>query len=134
MTELSRRTLLGAGAAGVAMTVLAAAPEAFAATSQARLYTRGRFVRLRRKAFQITDHTGTWTVRLAAVSDLPLAATGATSSFTLTFRSAAAGPPQGTYLLRRPGFASTMLFLVPSDAACRTYQAVVNTPSGPRRR
>lgn len=125
MTHLSRRTLLGAGAAGVAMAVLAA-PDAFAATSRARLYSRGRFVRLRRRAFRITDHTGTWTVRLAAVSDLPLAGTGATDSFTLTFRSAAAGPPQGTYLLRRPGFASTRLFLVPSDVARRTYQAVVN--------
>lgn len=133
MTHLSRRTLLGAGAAGVAMAVLAA-PDAFAATSQARLYRRGRFLRLRRKAFRITAHTGTWTLRLTEVSDLPLAGTGATDSFTLTFRSADAGPLQGTYLLRRPGFASTMLFLVPSDEARRTYRAVVNASNDPRRR
>jgi hypothetical protein len=40
-----------------------------------------------------------------------------------------AGPPQGTYLLRRAGFTTTTLFVVPSDASCHTYQAIINRAS-----
>ena len=45
--------------------------------------------------------------------------------FSLTFRSGSAGPEQGSYVLRRPGFRPTTLFVVPSDATRRTYEAVV---------
>ena len=43
----------------------------------------------------------------------------------VTFRSGARGPEQGSYVLRRPGFKATTLFLVPSDRDRRTYEAVI---------
>jgi hypothetical protein len=63
---------------------------------------------------------------LSQVGDLPNAASGDNYRFGLTFRSYASGPPQGTYTLRRSGFKSTDLFVVPSDTSRRTYQAVIN--------
>lgn len=126
MTDLSRRTLLGASAAGMAVATFAPASEAAVAAGRHRLYTRGRFVRLRSKTFRFTDETGSWSMKLTRVTDLSHAARGAERSFVLTFRSAVAGPPQGTYTLRRRGFSPTNLFVVPSDARRRTYQVVIN--------
>lgn len=126
MTNLSRRTLLGASAAGLALATFVPASEAAAAAGRIRLYTRRRFVRLRGKTFRFTDETGSWSMKLTRVADLSHAARGAERSFVLTFRSAVAGPPQGTYTLRRRGFSPTSLFVVPSDARRRTYQVVIN--------
>ncbi|MCF6376705.1 twin-arginine translocation signal domain-containing protein [Nocardioides KLBMP 9356] len=125
MTEISRRTVLGASAAGAA--VLAVGGPADASPAQVRsLYTRRRFTRLRGRRFVLTDGTGSWTVTLTRVTDLAHARRGEQRSFALTFRRLSAGPPQGTYTLRRKGFRPTVLFVVPSDARRRTYQVVVN--------
>jgi hypothetical protein len=117
MTDTSRRTLLRASALGVILAPLVPAwiAPADAATN---LYTRSRFMRLRKKRFTLVDSTGRWRVTLVKVS-------GDDRCFNLTFRSTTAGPPQGTYTLKRPGFAATTLFVVPSPQR-RTYQAVIN--------
>jgi hypothetical protein len=127
MTHISRRGLLGAGALGIALAPFASAGAASAAP--ANLYTRARFRLLRNRTVTIANTTTAWPVTLTQISDLPPAAKGDNYRFGLTFRSATAGPPQGTYLLRRAGFTTTSLFLVPSDASCRTYQAIINRAS-----
>jgi hypothetical protein len=126
MTDISRRGLIGAGAAGVILGALAPGSEAFAAVAPQRRYTRSRFTPLRGRRFKLTSGSRSTTVTLAKVSDLPYSRKGASGCFALTFRSATAGPPQGSYTLRRRGFAPTTLFVVPSDTSRRTYEAIVN--------
>jgi hypothetical protein len=126
MTDVSRRTLLGASAAGAAVLAVVPAGEAAAAARARSLYTRRRFTRLRGRKFRLTDGSRSWSVKLTHVKDLTHAARGEQRSFALTFRRATPGPPQGTYTLRRAGFRPTVLFVVPSDARRRTYQVVVN--------
>ncbi|WP_134740193.1 hypothetical protein [Nocardioides sp. 503] len=124
MTHTSRRALLGAGASAV---VLAPFAWAFPADASApRLYRRRRFKPLVRRSFRLTSKAGAWPVRLTEVTNLPHTAPGHQRRFALTFSSRTAGPPQGSYVLRRRGFRSTTLFLVPSDPGRRTYQAIVN--------
>lgn len=126
MTEMSRRAVLGAGAAGAA-TLAVGLPASTATAAGVRdLYTRRRFTRLRGRKFTLTDGTRSWSVKLTKVTDLPHAARGRQRSFALTFRRATPGPPQGTYTLRRRGFRPTVLFVVPSDRRRRTYEVVVN--------
>lgn len=125
MTDTSRRTLLRVGAFGALLAPLASVRTAFAAATTA-LYTRSRFTPLLNKAFTLVDTSGSWSVVLTQVSDLAHAAKGDNKRFGLTFRASVAGPPQGTYTLKRGGFTSTTLFVVPSDAGRRTYQAIVN--------
>ena len=137
MNDLTRRAVIGAGAAGVVAGVVGTAPAEAAAPRRkqrprpgttvkgrkaANLYTRSRFAALLDQTFQL----GGVAVTLAAVTDLAGAPAGAEGSFGLTFRAAAAGPPQGSYLLRRTGFTPTTLFVVPSDEDRRTYEAVVH--------
>lgn len=126
MTHLSRRTVLGAGAAGAAALAVVPAADATAASAARELYTRRRFTRLRGRKFQLSDGTRSWSVKLTHVADLPHAARGEQRSFALTFRRATPGPPQGTYTLRRKGFRPTVLFVVPGDSRRRTYEVVVN--------
>jgi hypothetical protein len=126
MTETSRRGLLLAGASAVLLAPFASARAATAAVPAKGLYTRSRFKPLRSKSFTLVGPTRSWRVRLTRVSDLPHARRGDTRSFGLTFRAKVAGPPQGTYVLRRSRFTSTTLFVVPSDASRRIYHAVVN--------
>ena len=128
MTELTRRAVLGASAAGAAALALAPSAEASAAGAAAvrDLYTRRRFTRLRGKKFLLSDGSRTWAVKLTHVQDLEHAARGTQRSFALRFRRATPGPPQGTYTLRRNGFSPTVLFVVPSDVRRRTYEVVVN--------
>lgn len=129
MTDISRRGLIGAGAAGAAgalVGVLAPGPAASAAAATRKLYTRSRFTRLRGAKFRLTSPTSTTAVPLTHVSDLPSALAGDSGCLGLTLRSATAGPPQGTYTLRRPGFTATKLFAVPSDPSRRTDHVVVN--------
>lgn len=128
MTETSRRALLRAGAFGVVVAPFASVRTAFAAATT-NLYTRSRFTPLLNNTFQLVSATRSLSVTLSQVSDLPQAASGDNQRFGITFRSSATGPPQGTYTLRRPGFTSTTLFVVPSDASRRTYQAVINRGS-----
>jgi hypothetical protein len=125
MTETSRRALLRACAFGVVVAPFASVRTAFAAGTT-NLYARSRFTPLRNKAFQLTGATGTWSMTLTLVSDLANAAPGDNNRFGLTFSSSAAGPQQGTHTLRRSGFTSMELFVVPSDSNRRTYQAIVN--------
>lgn len=126
MTDMSRRAVLGASAAGAAALAVGLSAEGAAAAEVRDLYTRRRFTRLRGRKFRLTGPAGSWTVKLTKVTDLEHAARGEQRSFALTFRRLTPGPPQGTYTLRRPGFRPTVLFVVPSDRRRRTYQVVVN--------
>lgn len=126
MTEISRRALVRSGAAGVVLAPFATA-RAAAAASTTGLYTRSRFTPLRGASFKLLSPTGTVPVTLATVFDLPSAEPGDDRRFGLTFQCTTPGPPQGTYTLRRPGFTSTLIFVVPSDAGRRTLQVVVNS-------
>lgn len=124
--NLSRRTVLGAGATGAAALAVGPAVEAAGAAAARDLYTRRRFTRQRGKKFLLSNGSRTWAVKLTHIKDLEHAARGEQRSFALTFRRATPGPPQGTYTLRRPGFSPTVLFVVPSDRRRRTYEVVVN--------
>jgi hypothetical protein len=126
MRETTRRTLLRAGAVGLAIAPVLVAPEVFAAASTRRdLYARDRFGSLRRKTFRLEGPSRHWRVRLTKVGNLPSSSRGDKHRFSLTFRCGTAGPEQGSYVLRRAGFRPTTLFLVPSDAGRRTYEAIV---------
>ena len=136
MTDVSRRSVIGAGAAVLAAGALGVgvpvvAPGAARAadptyTAAASLYRRSRFGALRGKGFAMAAGGTRIRVRLTEVADLPDKAAGSETSFRLTFTSRSAGPGQGTYALRRDGFAKTSLFLVP-DQGRRTYTAVVSS-------
>lgn len=142
MTDISRRVVLGAGASGIAATVVGAgALEPVLAagagprkrkkalsgriTADRDLYRRQRFVRHERKEFRVGGPHGSQRMELASVRDLA-SAPGANRSFELTFRTRHAGPEQGTYQVKRRRFARTSLFLVPTDDTRRTYRAIVN--------
>jgi len=137
MTDVSRRSVIGAGAAAIAASALGVggplvgAVGAHAAdptyTSAEKLYRRSRFAALRGKGFRLTGGDTQIRVRLTEVADLPDEGAGSETSFRLTFTSRSAGPPQGTYALRRDGFAKTSMFVVPNDTSRRSYTAVVNS-------
>lgn len=137
MTGTSRRVLLRASAFAAVAAPFVSAESAAAARGKGpkgpkgpkrprSLYGRSRFAPLLNAKFTLTGSTGSWLITLTQVSDIPQAAAGDAQSFGLTFRASTAGPPQGTYTLRRRGFTPTTLFVVPSDASRRTYQAIVN--------
>jgi hypothetical protein len=132
MNEVTRRGLLGAGVAGAVAGILGQAPAAEAARRRKRPrrkenpYARRRYARMVGRRFKLVGATSAAGLRLIRVGDLPSGRVGDTRCFSLTFRTARPGPPQGTYTLRRRGFAPTELFIVPADANRRTYQAVIN--------
>ena len=123
MKDTSRRALLFASAWGVVAAPFVGAAEA--ATTQRNLYARDRFTSLRRKAFRLEGAGRHWRVKLTKVGNLPNCTKKNPHAFSLTFRSGATGPEQGSYVLRRPGFRPTTLFVVPSDTRRRTYEAVI---------
>ena len=123
MKATSRRGLLFASAWGVVAAPFVGAAEA--ATTKRNLYARNRFASLRRKTFRLEGSEGRWRVRLTDVGNLPNCRKRDQNAFSLTFRCGRTGPEQGSYVLRRPGFKATTLFLVPSDSGRRTYQAVI---------
>jgi hypothetical protein len=126
MTSTTRRSLIRAAVTSVALAPVLIAPRVYAAATTSRdLYSRPRFSSLRRKTFRLDGNGRHWRVRLTAVGNLPGRPRRDPHAFSLTFRSGARGPEQGSYVLRRPGFKSTTLFLVPRDAGRRTYDAVV---------
>jgi uncharacterized protein DUF6916 len=126
MTSTTRRALMRTTALGAALAPLFLAPGAdAAATTRRDLYSRTRFTALRRKAFRLEGAGRHWRVKLTKVGNLPSCRRKDDHAFSLTFRTSAAGPEQGSYVLRRAGFRPTTLFLVPSDSGRRTYQAVV---------
>ena len=126
MTKTTRRSLLAAGAVGAALAPILLAPEVYAAATTGRdLYSRTRFAALRRKTFRLEGSGRHWRVKLTDVQNLPHTPRKDQHRFSLTFRSGSAGPEQGSYVLRRAGFKPTTLFLVPSDRARRTYEAVI---------
>jgi len=126
MTSTTRRSLLRATALAAALAPVLVAPEVYAAATTRRdLYARKRFSVLRRKTFRLEGEGRHWRVRLTKVGNLPHCTKHDPHAFSLTFRSGATGPEQGSYVLRRPGFKATTLFVVPSDARRRTYQAVI---------
>jgi hypothetical protein len=126
MKATSRRALLFASASGVVAAPFVGSAEATAAaTSRRNLYARERFTSLRRKTFRLEGAGRHWRVRLTDVRNLPNCKKGDPHAFSLTFRTGSAGPEQGSYLLRRHGFRATTLFVVPSDADRRTYEAVI---------
>ena len=123
MKATSRRALLVASAWGVVAAPFVGAAEA--ATTRKNLYTRDRFASLRRKAFRLEGAGGRWRVKLTGVGNLPNCHKSDQNAFSLTFRCGRTGPEQGSYVLRRPGFKATTLFLVPSESGRRTYEAVI---------
>jgi hypothetical protein len=126
MTRTTRRSLIRASALGVALAPLLLAPEAYAAATTRRdLYARTRFSGLRRKAFRLEGAGRHWRVKLTKVGNLPNCRKQDPHAFSLTFHAGSTGPEQGSYVLRRPGFKATTLFVVPSDPERRTYQAVI---------
>lgn len=125
MTETSRRTLLRASALAVLAAPFVTMRPASAAQSN-DLYARERFSKLKNATFRLADSSGTWQVTLGQVYDLPGAPAGDRRRFGLTFHAATTGPVQGSYTLSRNGFTPTPLFVVPSDAQRRTYEAVIN--------
>jgi hypothetical protein len=126
MTETSRRALLFGSAFGVVAAPFVRSAEASAAAStKPGLYARDRFTSLRRKPFRLDGAGRHWRVKLTKVGNLPNCKKKDPHAFSLTFRSGSAGPEQGSYVLRRPGFRPTTLFLVPSDRGRRTYEAVI---------
>lgn len=139
MSDLTRRTVLGASATGLAAAAVSSGADPVLAaparrtgpltrrfTSEHALYRRGRFLKRRGSAFWVTGTGVRLTMKLVKVSDISGAGRGSLRSFELTFRAARKGPAQGTYTLSRKRFAATSLFLVPTDADRRTYRAVVN--------
>lgn len=124
MTDLSRRSLLAAGAWGAALSPFLGAGAANA--TRPRAYSRTRFLPLRRKRFRFAGAGGRWSGRLVEVSDLSSAQAGDDQAFGLTFTTRRPGPEQGTFIMQRRRFAPMTLFLVPADAQRRTYYAVVN--------
>jgi len=125
MKSTSRRAVLFASAWGaVAAPFLASAEASAAATTKANLYVRDRFTPLRRKSFRLEAAGRHWRVKLTKVGNLANCQRSAQHAFSLTFRAGSAGPEQGSYVLRRPGFKATTLFVVPS-ADRRTYEAVI---------
>lgn len=126
MTSTTRRALLRAGAAGLALAPVLVGPDAFAAlTTRRGLYVRERFAALKHRTFVMDGPEGRWRVRLVRVGNLAHCAPKDSHAFSLTFRTSRRGPAQGSYLVRRRGFRATTLFLVPCDEARRTYEAVV---------
>jgi uncharacterized protein DUF6916 len=126
MTSTTRRGLLRAGVLGLALAPVLVGPEVLAAVTMRKdLYARGRFAPLRHRSFRLEGPTRHWRVRLTKVGHLPAARRHDEHRFSLTFRCGTAGPEQGSYVLRRPGFRPTTLFLVPTDPGRRTYQAVI---------
>jgi hypothetical protein len=119
MTDLSRRSLLKAGALTVML-----APLTFVPTTN--LYARSRFGPFLNQTFDVSDDVRSASMTLTRISDLAGGTPDDDDAFALTFRASAAGPPQGTYSLNRPGFARTLLFLVPDGASLLTYQAIIN--------
>jgi hypothetical protein len=129
MRQVSRRAVLRAAALGVVLAPFVSARQAFAATTTTGRYARSRFIPMRGGTFTMAGATGAWSAKLNTISDLPSAAAGDDRRFGLTFRTSVAGPPQGTYTFRRPGFTATTLFVVPGDASHRSYQAIINRVS-----
>ena len=91
MTELSRRAVLGASAAGAAILAVGLPAETAAAADVRVLYRRRRFARLRGRTFRLVSPAGSWTVKLTRVTDLPHAVHGDQRSFALTFRRGPTG-------------------------------------------
>ena len=126
MTWTSRRTLLVSSAVGAVVAPVLVAPEVYAASTTRRgLYSRQRFAALKRRTFTIHAAGRSHRLRLTRVRNLSSASRHDDHAFSLTFSAGRTGPLQGSYVLRRPGFRATTLFLVPSDAGRRTYEAVV---------
>lgn len=131
--DLSRRTVLGAGATALAagaVTVAtpATAPAAAQAsyTRSAGLYRRSRWSARRGRTFLVTAPGVRARMTLTAVRNIPNVARGSERSFELVFRASVRGPDQGTYDVRRTRFSRTSLFLVPADEERRTYRATIN--------
>lgn len=124
MTTTSRRALLGGAVLGVLGAPFASMRTASAAPRSP--YSRARFTPLLNRRFRMVDGRRSWVVTLTEVGDLTHSAPADNRNFGLTFRSRTPGPPQGSYLLRRPGFAPTTLFVVPSDPGRRTYQVIIS--------
>lgn len=127
MTELTRRALLRAGALTAAAFPFLSLIDASAATSTGTLYRRSRFTPYLNSTFTLTAGTASWKATLVGIEDLqPIRVANDPDRFRLLFRTSVAGPAQQTCTLRRSGFTSTPLFVVPADTTDRTYAAVVN--------
>lgn len=126
MAEISRRSLLQAGAISAAFASVFIAEPADAATTTKNLLSRSRFQQYLNSGFTLASGTAKWSATLIQVGDLvPTVVANDDNRFSLTFRTDKAGPTQGTYTFSRPGFTSTSLFVIP-DPTRRYFQAVIN--------
>ncbi|MEZ0578982.1 hypothetical protein [Nocardioides sp. MH1] len=138
-TDVSRRSVIGVGAAGLAASAVGIEiPQATAAptapkvaadptfTANAALYTRSRYTPLKRKGFSLVRGGKGTPVVLREVADIDGAAAGAEDAFRLTFTCKGTPPEQATYSLRRSGFAPTSVFVVP-DAERGGVTAIINS-------
>lgn len=138
MTDVSRRSVIGAGAAGLAAaTVGIEIPAAMGApttpkvadpsfTASAALYVRSRYTPLRRKGFSLVRAGKGTPVVLKEIADIDGAKAGSEDAFRLTFTCKGAPPEQATYSLRRSGFAATSVFVVP-DPERGGVTAIINS-------
>ncbi len=148
---ISRREILGRGAAAAAASVLPGPLRAAEALAQAPPAPRFRRIPPRRAAFAGALRTRfearpagargfTQGLLLVAVEDLPSAEAagtrGSESSFSITFRgSGRRALPQGTFELRHPSLGAMLLFLVPGPAGREaSYTAVFQRRPGRRER
>jgi hypothetical protein len=139
ITDVSRRSMIGAGAAGLAVAAVGieipqamgapAAPKIAADpsfTANAALYLRSRYTPLQRKGFSLVRAGKGTPVVLREIADIEGARAGAADAFRLTFTAKGVPPAQGTYSLRRAGFAATSLFIVP-DPERGGVTAIINS-------
>ena len=141
MTDVSRRSVIGAGAAAIAASALGVggplvgAAGAHAAdptyTSAEKLYRRSRFAALRGKGFAAGSRRDEDPGPAHRDRRPSRRGGGIRDQLPADLHRRSAGPEQGTYSLRRDGFAKTSMFVVP-DADRRTYTAVVHSAGGRR--
>src|SRR5690349_19014225 len=136
--EVSRRSVIGVGAAGLAVTAVGVEiPQATGApatpsivdpsfTANAALYLRSRYTPLKRKGFSLVRGGKGTPAVLREIADIDGARAGAEEAFRLTFSVKGALPAQGTYSLRRSGFSPTSVFVVP-DPERGGVTAIVNS-------
>ncbi|TQM54615.1 DUF6916 family protein [Humibacillus xanthopallidus] len=122
MVVISRRRVLQSVPVSVAAVALPSGT-ALAAKAPTDPLSRSRWTPYVGSTFSAKSSTSTWSVRLAAVDDLP-GSPGSDRRYALRLTSAAAGR-ESTVSLSRAGFAATTLHLVPGSNGT-TWTAVVN--------
>lgn len=124
--DVTRRTVLSAGAGLAGLAVIAAAPGVANAATPAAGPLRSHYARSVGKTFTVQAHGRVHTVTLTAIHDLaPTTAMHRPFCFRLMFTpSGHIVLPEGIYTVRRAGVVTHSLLL--SSTGSRAMQAVVN--------